>query len=296
MKTLCAGLIVLFASLVCLAQSDTRQEPNWQPFAPDKEEFSTEVPTVLSPRIAVRGITRSYRGRLNNTWFFAFSDIIASPSSTKIALNFVRATQPTGTQEKFGDMPSEKFEFADDEGFYHRLFTFKTNTRIYVLQTVSSEMDDPLAERFFAKLQIGKIQPADPSIPQNAVSEPPKINFESRLEQLLSGRGSGSGGGIGTGSDQPEVRPTTAPLLILVKPRPRYTDLARFYGIIGAVRTKVTFSQNGTISSVQPITRLPFGLTKSALNAAKSIQFSPALREGKAVDTTKLVEFQFNIY
>lgn len=305
MKPLFATLIVLVTCVLCLAQPDTQKEPNWQPFAPDKEEFATEVPTVLNPRIAVRGITRSYRGRLNNTWFFAFSDFIANPSSTKIALNFARKYQKAGDQETFGNMPSEKFEFADDEGFYHRLFTFKTNTRIYVLQTVSTEKDDPLAERFFAKLQIGKILPADPSIQQAdssadvetaAVAKPSQQTGNGSRSGEGSGIGSGSGSGIGNGNPQPEPRPATASLVIFAKPRPSYTDWARFYGITGAVRTRVTFLQNGTIGSVEPITKLPFGLTKSAINAAKSIHFSPAVHDGKPVNVTKLVEYQFSIY
>lgn len=305
MKTLFAILIILVSSFLCLAQSDTRQEPNWQPFAPDREEFSAEIPVTLKAAATLtRSANRNYRGQINGTYFFIFSDRRSAPGATKIALAFAHSAQP-GTSEQFGNMPSEKFEFADDEGFFHRLFTFKTNTRIYVLQTVSSQKDDPLSERFFAKLQIGKILPADPSIQQTdssaavetaAITKPSQQTGNGSGSGTGSGSGPGSGGGIGNGNPQPEVRPATASMVIFAKPRPSYTDLARFYGITGAVRTRVTFLQNGTIGSVEPITKLPFGLTKSAVAAAKSIQFSPAMRDGKPVNTTKLVEYQFSIY
>jgi len=296
MKTLFATLVISITAALCLAQSDEQKEPNWQPFAPDKEEFATEVPTALTPKIGVRGLSRSYRGKLNNTWFFIFSDVISGPSSTKIALNFARNSQPVGTLENFGDMPSEKFEFGDDDGFYHRLFTFKTNTRIYVLQTVSPQKDDPMAERFFAKLQIGKVQPG------NGETQPIEP-VEDTLPAPTPGSGiaAGRGGGIGSGSPSPapdrqvETKPTS-PLTILSRPRPLYTDLARFYGIQGAVRTRVVFLHDGTIGTVMPITKLPFGLTKSSVNAARSLQFQPALRDGKPYDVTKQVEYSFNLY
>ena len=296
MKILFAAFFISAAAALCLAQSEGSNEPNWQPFAPDKLEFATEAPTVLTPRIGVRGLTRTYRGKLNSTWFFVFSDTVSSQSSTKIALNFARTTQPVGTPETFGNMPSEKFEFADDEGFYHRLFTFTTKTRVYVLQTVSSEKDDPLAERFFAKLQIGKIQPA------NGEAQPIEPVADAVPAQASgSGIAAGRGGGIGSGLpfqviDQKSQTTPTSPLSILSKPRPLYTDLARFYGIQGAVRTKVVFLHDGTIGTVTPVTKLPFGLTKSAIAAARSIQFSPAVRDGKPFDTTKQVEYSFSLY
>lgn len=293
MKTLLAILIILIVSLFCFAQSDSPKEPNWQPFAPDKEEFVTEVPIVLNPRIGVRGLTRSYRGKLNGTWFFIFSDAISSQSSTKIALNFARTTQPVGATETFGDMPSEKFEFGDVEGFYHRLFRFWTKTRIYVLQTVSSEKDDPLAERFFAKLQIGKIQPLD-AIPTSSESE--------NNETLSSDNGWGFAGDKRSEmlpdapQKTPNLRARTSPLQLESKPIPLYTDLARFYDITGTVRLRITFSSDGTIGSVIPLIKLPFGLTKKAVDAAKKIRFQPPIRDGQPYTVTKLVEYSFNIY
>jgi len=296
MKTLFAGLIVLVTCVLCFAQSDTQKEPDWQPFAPDREEFSTEVPVQLRAAVTLTpSANRNYKGRLNGTYFFIFSDRIAAPGATKIGLAFGHAAQP-GTSEMFGDMPSEKFEFADDEGFFHRLFTFKTKTRIYVLQTVSSEKDDPLAERFFAKLQIGKIQPADG---ETQPIEPAAVGVPAQPSG--GGIAAGKGSGIGSGqpsqvtNQQPQTT-LTSPLNILSKPRPLYTDLARFYGIQGTVRTKVVFLHDGTIGTVTPVTKLPFGLTKSAISAAKSIQFSPAVHDGKTIDITKQVEYSFSIY
>jgi hypothetical protein len=293
MKTLFAAFFISVAAALCLAQSDAQKEPNWQSFAPDKEEFTTEVPTVLIPQIGVRGLTRSYRGKLNGTWFFIFSDAVSSQSSTKIALDFARATQPVGTPETFGNMPSEKFEFADDEGFYHCLFTFKTKTRIYVLQTVSSEKDDPLAERFFAKLQIGRIQPLDAmqtsseSENNETLSPDKRWGFagDKRSEMLPDAP-----------QKTPNLRAQTSPLQLESKPIPLYTDLARFYDVTGTVRLRITFSSDGTIGSVVPLIKLPFGLTKKAVDAAKKIRFQSPIRDGQPYTVTKLVEYSFNIY
>ena len=295
MKTLFAILLISVTSLLCFAQSDSPKEPNWQTFAPEKEEFMTEAPVQLKQQMvgSVPSASRNYKGRLNGTYFFIFSDRIAAPGATKIALNFARISQPVGTREQFGDMPSEKFEFSDEDGFYHRLFTFKTNARIYVFQTVSPQKDDPLAERFFAKLQIGKIQSLDGM----------QTSSESEDNETLSpdnGRGFAGDKRSEVLSDAtqkaPNVRAQTSPLQLESKPIPLYTDLARFYDITGIVRLRITFSSDGTIGSVVPLIKLPFGLTKKAVDAAKKIRFQPPIRDGQPYTVTKLVEYSFNIY
>ena len=213
MKTLLAILIISATPLLCFAQSDSPKEPNWQTFAPEKEEFATEVPVQL--RKAIVGPTetasRNYKGKFEGTYFFVFSDRIAAPGATNFALSFARNNQPGGTPELFGDISSEKFEFGDDEGFYHRLFTFKTSTRIYVLQTVSPGKDDPLAERFFAKLQIGKIQPADNlTQPRSEIDSVESATSYSGRQANGTRTGIASGAGIGRGPGPAPNNPQAA--------------------------------------------------------------------------------------
>ncbi len=85
-------------------------------------------------------------------------------------------------------------------------------------------------------------------------------------------------------------------LRIIVKPRARYTDVARQGEVQGTVRLKVTFLASGGIGSVLPVSELPYGLTEQAVIAAKKIVFIPAEKNNTRVTVTKTVEYSFSIY
>lgn len=87
-----------------------------------------------------------------------------------------------------------------------------------------------------------------------------------------------------------------APLRLLSKPTPTYTDEARKNGASGSVKLRVTFLDSGTIGDVIPLNTLPDGLTESAVEAAKSIKFQPATKNGTPVTVVKLVEYSFTTF
>lgn len=74
-----------------------------------------------------------------------------------------------------------------------------------------------------------------------------------------------------------------------------YTDRARRNGIQGDVIVKVEFKADGTIGFVIPIQTLAYGLTESALDAARRISFSPAEKNGKPVSVIRTVNYNFAI-
>lgn len=89
---------------------------------------------------------------------------------------------------------------------------------------------------------------------------------------------------------------TNQSLQITSQPKPFYTETARANQTQGAVRLRVEFLENGKIGQVTPVSSLPDGLTEQAILAAKQIKFNPAMKDGKAVTTTRVVEFRFTIY
>ena len=127
-----------------------------------------------------------------------------------------------------------------------------------------------------------------------------------------SGNGSGSGGGDGDGNGNGKgsgnsVRSDNAPpppvkvgvtekIKFISKPKASYTDQARTNQIQGTVRLRVTFTASGQIGSIAPVSGLPYGLTEQAIAAARQIRFEPAKRNGVAIPTTAVVEYNFNIY
>jgi TonB family protein len=57
---------------------------------------------------------------------------------------------------------------------------------------------------------------------------------------------------------------------------------------------QVVFNANGTITDVKIIRGLPDGLSDQAIEAAKSIRFIPAMKDGTLVSVRGFLEFPFN--
>lgn len=92
-----------------------------------------------------------------------------------------------------------------------------------------------------------------------------------------------------------KVSSETAPLEILWKPKPQYTDEARKLGIQGEVLLLVAFCASGDIWVVRVIRGLGHGLDDSAIQAAQQIRFKPALRDGAPVNSTAVVHIVFEL-
>lgn len=88
----------------------------------------------------------------------------------------------------------------------------------------------------------------------------------------------------------------TEPLMIILKPAPRYTDVARETQTQGAVRVRITFLASGGIGSIEVINPLPYGLTEQAVAAAKKIVFIPQKKNKINSSVTRTVEYAFSLY
>lgn len=64
----------------------------------------------------------------------------------------------------------------------------------------------------------------------------------------------------------------------------------------GRVILIVTFLSTGEIGSISVISGLTKGKTESAVEAARKIKFRPAMKDGKPVSLTKIVQYSFTIY
>jgi hypothetical protein len=267
------------------AQLPVQREPDWRIFAPKGEEFSTQIP--VEPRVSNSAQANIYSGRVAGTYFFVFSESKKNQAGLlKSALAYVRNQQPRIVAETYGEITSEKFEFADTDGFHHRVFAFTTAGRLYLLHTVSEDINDPLVSRFFEKLEIGKANLVD------------SVAVSDTTHAIGSGIGVPVNRNPAEGSMRQIKNDAAAviPLRIISKPRPGYTDAGRIYRIEGTVVLKITFSADGTVGSVTAVSKLPMGLTQSSISAARAIAFEPATHGGKPVDAVKVVEYTFLIY
>jgi TonB family protein len=102
-------------------------------------------------------------------------------------------------------------------------------------------------------------------------------------------------------SDQPATDPirqmdsSTRPT-ILYREKARYTEEARDNNVEGVVILSVVFGADARLRDIEVIQELPHGLTENAIEAAKSIRFEPAMKDGRPVSVRGRLEFSFNLY
>ncbi|HEX8251031.1 MAG TPA: energy transducer TonB [Pyrinomonadaceae bacterium] len=305
-----AFLIALFLTTV-YSQNEI-QKSDWRTFQPLQEEFSAEFPQNVVDKSGFdeKGVLKKgfYRVLFNKTYFFVHSGEEKTFVIPDLVKEFMRAHKPLESSRNIGEFSGVVYKFRDDEDFYHQFFEIKARRRSYIFHTIGEIKEDFEVERFFDSIKF-----VDPSvektesqiIDKTVAPEDTNILVTHYKSAPVNGIGSGSGigNGIGTvdGRSLPNpagpVQPNqTSPLKILSKPRADYTDLARVYQISGAVRVRITFQADGAIGAVAPFTKLPLGLTKNAIEAARRMRFEPAASDGKAIDAVKIVEYTFMIY
>jgi len=72
---------------------------------------------------------------------------------------------------------------------------------------------------------------------------------------------------------------------------PVYPEPARKAGRQGVVVLRLTIDREGRVADVRVVSGLPFGLTQAAVEAARALRFSPAVR----ISTGRAVECYFNL-
>jgi protein TonB len=101
-------------------------------------------------------------------------------------------------------------------------------------------------------------------------------------------------------SDQPvekiyTAKEITKKAVIVSKPVPEYTLMARENRVTGKVVLRAVFRSTGKVTNVQAIKRLPDGLTEQAIEAARQIKFKPAEKDGRPVSTFMMLEYNFSL-
>lgn len=83
---------------------------------------------------------------------------------------------------------------------------------------------------------------------------------------------------------------------ILYREVAKYTEIARTNRVQGTVVLQVVFAANGEIQNIRVVRRLPDGLTRKAIEAARKIRFKPATRDSEPVSVRGSLEYTFNLY
>ncbi len=82
---------------------------------------------------------------------------------------------------------------------------------------------------------------------------------------------------------------------IISKPKAEYTSAARKNGVTGSVFLWVVFRSSGAVTNIRISSGLPFGLSETAIAAARKIKFKPAEKNGQRVSLLMTVEYDFTL-
>jgi TonB family protein len=83
---------------------------------------------------------------------------------------------------------------------------------------------------------------------------------------------------------------------ITYREKAKYTEEARENMTHGTVALSVVFRSNGNISDVKVVSGLPYGLSESAIDAARKVRFEPGLEDGRPISVRGILEFAFHMY
>lgn len=325
MKYFVLNLLILLFPVSLSAQNPATPQPfstpyaesseSWQIFAPIAESFSLEVPGAISPGFVQSNAptlpsdgglvppipnpplttvdpskSRSYLTLVNGDYYFMFSDPVAKPSLNRVTYNFAESQAP-------GIDPNEIYTFIDSFGYYHKILIIKSDDRVYTFQTVSATKDSASAERFFDQLKIKgtRIELKENVAVQNVTAKAPASSVVCKPFTPPSSTES-VGNGIANTSESADPPGQTNAIRIISKPRPNYTDYARFYQVTGSVMLRVTFLANKQIGAISVVKSLPFGLTEEAKGAACGMRFEPTMKNGVFYSVTKQVQYNFILY
>ena len=76
-------------------------------------------------------------------------------------------------------------------------------------------------------------------------------------------------------------------------PPPEPSKDKRAQGVTGIVVLRVVLCRSGGVTDIEPIQRLPYGITETAIDAAKQARFVPAEKEGQTVSQRARFEYRF---
>jgi periplasmic protein TonB len=108
-----------------------------------------------------------------------------------------------------------------------------------------------------------------------------------------SGIGPGSGGGTGGGPYRPGSG--IEPPRLLREVKADYSEEARRRSVSGDVVLEIVVRRDGSVGDVRIVRGLPGGLDDRAVDAVRQWRFSPARRQGAAVDVVVEVAVEFKL-
>jgi TonB family protein len=84
--------------------------------------------------------------------------------------------------------------------------------------------------------------------------------------------------------------------VLLNNPLPNYTEEARRNKVQGVVVLRLLVDETGSVKNIRIVRGLPDGLNEKAIEAGYKLRFKPAMKDGKPVSYSTVVEMTFKLY
>ena len=125
-------------------------------------------------------------------------------------------------------------------------------------------------------------------------SNPKPSQVVTRLESAPERRACAAG--ISDDSRTYKPRDVDQKARIVSRAEPSYTEEARENLVEGTVVLRSVFSAGGEVTNIRVKSGLPYGLTERAIEAARQIRFTPAIKDGRAVSQYIQIEYNFSLF
>ncbi len=286
----------------------------WETYTYHGEEFSValpEMPTVHPTTRLLRDTNRNYeegriigaygdgivylihvydRPRVNET-----VDYFASYYKTN---DLGAAYQMFAVGElKLAGFKGKKYEIklakAETDAPIMPIYIYQAKKHTYLLEVYGAAESQPAARQFLTSFKLmnspaGRKIEDDDAGPTPAPAAPALAPTPTAV--------AAASGTEPTAKPAFTIKEVVRRAVIVSKPEPSFTEIARMNNLTGEVLLRMVLGSNGHVQNIVPIKRLGDGLTEQAVRAARHIKFVPAQKDGRFVSQYVTVVYNFNIY
>lgn len=280
-------LLLLIAGGV-VAQSESKPLP-WKRYTVKQEEFSVMLPAppamaTRTPLVTRHGKERQLRTLGAYADGLAFTVISVANSNPRESLDeyieqeiFTHSGWDRSSEQEITLNRFKGKQYLSPNKIPGTMQVFATRNHIYRFNAFGATLADARVKHFFSSIVLGAknegISVTDGFGDRYNADAP----IPDATQMALTLR-------------EVDIRP-----FIAIKPEAAYTPDARSNEVEGVVLLKVVFSADGRVIKIQPIAGLPHGLQEKAIEAARTVTFIPAVKDGKFVSTQMQLEYHFNL-
>lgn len=296
LKALIAASLLIFCALGRLPHaatlntgSSTQNHHAWQRLTSKEDNFSVQIPA--QPEIRGRGEftfgpdgERVSQERIATAYHNGVVYIIRvyeAASPKRLFSKYPKIFRLSGADESsiaVGGFEGKQY-LKKGDNFFHFVRLFPAKKRLYVLEAAARAEANPDVGRFLSSLTLGDAGAAESSGAAEVAGAPPANGDSMTLAP--------------SGSKPLLEKEVTRPVVIIHKPQPPYTALAKQNRVSGAIKLRVVLSPSGEVTGIEVLRGLSGGLTEGATEVARSIKFLPAEKDGQLVPQYAEVEYNF---